>query len=184
MMNYEKLERNIIEVMEEQQLKLGFDGNAVYLFYPLSSLASLLDVCNEEKTILAALKAFCVHVRGRLGDIRCELRDGRVSFEVPAAGCEYVKRHLDENGFIARLIGMVAGHHAHLQDVIALFKEYSANVQVEKMPAGEEFDYLVYFEDGEPDGFYYCLKEEMGHVTYHRFTREDYCSFGFGGGER
>ena len=52
-------------------------------------------------------------------------------------------------------------------------------VHAERMPQNEEFDWLVYFEDGKPDAFFYCLKDDMGHVTYHRFTREDYEAFGF-----
>ena len=43
----------------------------------------------------------------------------------------------------------------------------------------EEFDLLLYFPDGKPDSYYYCLKQEGEHVLYHRFTREDYLSFGF-----
>lgn len=178
-MNLSALEKNVIEVMEEQQAKLGFDGNAVYLFYPLSSLSSLLGVCPEEKTILAALNAFCANVRDRLGKVEYTLHEDRVSLCIPKEGGVYVKQGLDENKFIVRLIRMVASHHARMDDVLALFREYSDCVHVETMAEDVEFDCLVYFESGEPDGFYYCLKEDMGHVTYHRFTREDYREFGF-----
>jgi len=178
-MKFETLERNVIEVMEEQQAKLGFDGNAVYLFYPLSSLASLLGVCPEEKTILEALNAFCAHARNRLGEVEFTLRDGRVTLVIPAEGGEYVRQRLDDGKFIVRLIRMVASHRASMEDVLALFRSYDAKVHIEKMPENEEFDYLAYFAAGEPDTFYYCLKEDMGHVTYHRFTQEDYHAFGF-----
>lgn len=178
-MNYEKLERNIIEVMEEQLAKLGFDGNAVYLFYPLSSVASLLGISLDEKVILAALNGFCTHVQKTLGKISFSLRDGRIVFEIPPQGGLYVKERLREDSFIVRLIRLVAGHHASISDVLHLFRAYDPNVHIEKMQPGEEFDYLVYFESGEPDAFYYCLKEDMGHVTYHRFTKEDYKGFGF-----
>ena len=40
--------------------------------------------------------------------------------------------------------------------------------------AGGEFDYLVYFEDGEPDSFWYCITDEGCHMIYHRFSEEDY----------
>ncbi len=178
-MNLTALERNVIEVMEEQQAKLGFDGNAVYLFYPLSSLASLLGVSAEEETILQALNAFCADVHSRLGQVEYALRDERVSLVISKEGGEYVRRGLDENKFIVQLIRLVSSHHASAEDVIALFRAYDENVHIEKMPANEEFDYLVYFPSGEPDGFYYCLKEDMGHVTYHRFTKTDYEDFGF-----
>ena len=41
-MNFDRLEKNILDVMEEQHIKLGFDGNTVWLFYPLTSLNALL----------------------------------------------------------------------------------------------------------------------------------------------
>ena len=41
------------------------------------------------------------------------------------------------------------------------------------------WQYLIYFEDGEPDEFYYCLDDDDFGVTYHRFTKEDYIDFGF-----
>lgn len=178
-MNLSALEKNVIEVMEEQQAKLGFDGNAVYLFYPLSSLSLLLGVCSEEKTILEALNAFCANVRDRLGKVEYTLHEDRVSLCIPKEGGEYVMHGLDENKFIVRLIRLVSLHHARMDDVLALFRQYSDHVHVEKMAEGAEFDCLVYFESGEPDAFYYCLKEDMGHVTYHRFTQDDYQAFGF-----
>lgn len=178
-MNFEKLERNITDVLEEQLAKLGFDGNAVYLFYPLSSVASLLGISQEENAILEALNGFCAHAEKRLGKVAFVLREGRISFEIPPQGSLYVKDHLRDDSFIGRLIRMVAGHRAGIEDVLHLFREYDENVHVQKMPEGAEFDFLVYFESGKPDAFYYCLKEDMGHVTYHRFTKEDYEGFGF-----
>jgi hypothetical protein len=44
---------------------------------------------------------------------------------------------------------------------------------VEESP-DEDFDCLVYFEDGQPDSFRYCLTQEGCHVIYHRFTIEDF----------
>ena len=42
------------------------------------------------------------------------------------------------------------------------------------MAPGTDFDYAVYFDDAEYDAYYYCVKMEMGHTIYHRFTKEDY----------
>lgn len=49
---------------------------------------------------------------------------------------------------------------------------------MEKVSHGE-FDYLVYFEKGEPDDFRYCITDEGGHFIYHRFTVADYEDFYF-----
>ena len=37
-MGYSKLERNLIDLMKEEQAKLGYRKEAVRLYYPLSSL--------------------------------------------------------------------------------------------------------------------------------------------------
>ena len=42
-----------------------------------------------------------------------------------------------------------------------------------------EFDYLVYFENGEPDSYRYCITVEADHIIYHRYTKEDYAEFEF-----
>jgi ADP-ribose pyrophosphatase len=65
-----------------------------------------------------------------------------------------------------------------MEEVLAQFKKWSSHVRVEKANHGE-FDLLAYFEDGQPDAYYYCLKQEGHHVIYHRFTKEDYKGFGF-----
>ncbi|MBR5231883.1 MAG: DUF3877 family protein [Clostridia bacterium] len=178
-MDYSALERNIIEVMEEQQAKLGFDGETVNLFYPVDSVAMMLGVDSREQTLTEALKGFCAYAEEKLGEISCAIYDGRVSFAIPAKGGQYVSSRLKENSFIVRLVRLVASHRASIKQIIDLFKEYSDKVCVRKMPAHEEFDYLVFFSDGTPDSFWYCLKEEMGHVTYHRFTKADFEAFGF-----
>ena len=41
------------------------------------------------------------------------------------------------------------------------------------MPESCDFDVVFYFDDWKIDAYYYCVKEEMGHTIYHRFTRED-----------
>ena len=56
-----------------------------------------------------------------------------------------------------------------MEDVVAVFRKYSDKVCV-KEAGSDEFDMLVWFEDGKPDPFVYCLADEMGHVTYHRMT--------------
>ena len=51
-------------------------------------------------------------------------------------------------------------------------------MHVEALHNGE-FDWLVYFEDGRPDAYCYCIADEGCHLTYHRFTKADYEAFGF-----
>ena len=37
-MGYDKLERNLIDIIKEEQAKLGFFREDIHLYYPLSSL--------------------------------------------------------------------------------------------------------------------------------------------------
>ena len=65
-------------------------------------------------------------------------------------------------------------------DILAVFHQFSDKVHCEKLEGNEEFDYLVYFEDGTPDSYRYCIKlDDDGDAVYHRFTPEDYAAFGF-----
>lgn len=38
----------------------------------------------------------------------------------------------------------------------------------------KEFDYLIYFADGKPDAYRYCIHFEDEHAIYHRFTAKEY----------
>ena len=40
-MNCKKLMQNIMDVIAEEQIKLGFRSEVIYLYYPLKSLNSL-----------------------------------------------------------------------------------------------------------------------------------------------
>lgn len=52
------------------------------------------------------------------------------------------------------------------------FSEY----YVEKMESETDFDHARHFADAKPELWHYCVKIEMGHVVYHRFTEADYRS--------
>ena len=71
------------------------------------------------------------------------------------------------------MIAVVGTHYATMSQVEEVFEKYSAGVCRERMDT-EDFDELLYFEDGVPDEDYYCFKTEGEHLIYHRFTKEDY----------
>ena len=77
-----------------------------------------------------------------------------------------------------KFIETIARHGCTLDEVMDVFHAYSEHVHVEKT-TGTGFDYLVYFEDGIPDDYRYCLSLEGEHMIYHKFTPEDYEDFGF-----
>ena len=59
---------------------------------------------------------------------------------------------MDADGFLCDLIATVARHGSTLEDVLAQFYKHSGHVRVEEIRNGE-FDYLVYFENGDIIGY-------------------------------
>ena len=64
-------------------------------------------------------------------------------------------------------------HDKSVEDVKQVFGRFGAYV-CEQMPEGTDFDQVLYFQDPSVDEYYYCVKQEMGHLIYHRFLKEDY----------
>lgn len=177
-MNFDRLEQNIIDVMTEQQLKLGYRSEVVRLYYPLSSLNRFLGTEFGVLQMKAALDDFCKYVPERLGEITITNKKDRFCFTLPPQASDYVHERADEKGFLYELIKQVEKHGTTICEVLDIFKKYSDKVHFEAIDNGE-FDYLVYFEEGKPDDFMYCLTDEGAHVIYHRYTKEDYEDFGF-----
>lgn len=177
-MGYEKFEKNIIDMLIEQQLKLGFMEESVRLYYPLSSLSVLLDKCDtgtDSFTIdaaEAALREFKEEVKDRLGEISFERKKDRFCIVIPKEGGQYVHDHMPEKLFIKDLIELVA-HHCNIEEIIDLFNNNSDAVHIEEV-SDNDFKYLIYFEKGIPDDYYYCFNIEGEHVIYHRYTKKDY----------
>lgn len=177
--NFENLKRNIIDSIEEQQLKLGYLKETVRLYYPLSSLNRFLQVDLSADAMLKLMQEFGNWSEDELGGVSITTgREKRFCIAVPPAGAEYVHEHLQTNAFLADLIETVRTHGSTWDDVLAIFQKHSDAVHVEEMDNGE-FNYLVYFKDGKPDDYRYCIAVEGHHVTYHRYTPADYEEFGF-----
>lgn len=177
-MNTEKLFLNIVAVIEEGQLKLGYRPETIRLYYPLDSLNLFFGTQLDAQGMMDALGMFTAEGADRLGAVAVSRKGKRFCIAVPPEGAAYVDAKTDKNGFLAKFIAMIARHGTKIQEVISLFEAHSSCVRVEELRNGE-FDYLLRFEDGKPDAFYYCITDEGCHLTYHRFTKEDYEAFGF-----
>lgn len=175
-MNIEKLERNIMDTITEQQLKLGYRRENVRIYYPLLTLNRLLGVEKNTSQMKDILSHFCDAVKDKYGQIRISENEDRFCFLIPPEGNEYIHNHRTDTGFLEELIHTVCRHGCRLEEVLSPFHKYSDHVHIEKTTHGE-FDYLIYFEDGIPDSFRYCLSVEDAHIIYHRFTPEDYQDF-------
>lgn len=172
-MNFSKLEKNIIDMIQEEQIKLGYRKETIRLYYPLLSLNRLLETNCSVEPMCEALDSFCAYTEDRLGRIQVSHQKERFCLAIPAHGSEYVYTHMDDTSFIRDFIHTISRHGVTMDEVLQQFYNHSDNVHVEK-PKNGEFDYLVYFKDGVPDDFRYCLTDEGCHIIYHRFTAEDY----------
>lgn len=172
-MNFARLEKNLSDNIKEAQLKIGYDSCKMSLNYMWKSLNHLIDgECD-----INVLSEFAEYVKPRLGKPEFRnIKDG-VCITVSEEGTAYVNA-LEGYDFLEELIKKVSGHADSVEEIISLFRRYSDNVTIEE-GNGEDFDILVYFTDGQPDEYYYCLTAEPCisggcHVIYHRFIREDY----------
>ena len=172
------LARNIFDVIEEGQLKLGYRRETVRLYYPLASLNAFLGANHDRAQMREALLRFAAEHRQILGEIEISAKGDRFCLAIPPEGAENVHAQLDENGFLAEFIRAIERHGATIDDLLAVFRRHSGDVVMQPLHNGE-FDYLVYFADGKPDAYRYCIAEEPCHMTYHRFTPTDYEAFGF-----
>ncbi|MDO4324575.1 MAG: DUF3877 family protein [bacterium] len=177
-LNFESLKKNVMDVIKESQMKLGYSRNAIGLYYQLDSLNCLLDADMDEADMKQALQEFAMFVREELGNISISESRARFCIRVPEEGVQYVHEKVEDSGFLREFIETMRGCGLNLERILRVFYHYSDKVICEKIE-NEEFDYLIYFEDGIPDEFWYCVKLEGGHAIYHRFTSKEYEKFGF-----
>ena len=174
----EALLRNIFDVIEEGQLKLGYRREAIRLYYPLASLNAFMNASCDRMQMHEALSRFAQRHRDVFGEIAVSSKGDRFCLTVPPEGVEAVHARANENGFLAEFIRAIERHGATIDDLLAVFRRHSRHVVAQPLNNGE-FDYLVYFADGVPDEYRYCIACEPCHMTYHRFTKADYEAFGF-----
>ncbi len=172
-MKFDQLEKNIIDVLEEEQIKLGYIEETVRLYYPLQSLNRFLETDCSVEEMSSLLDEFVSAEKDVFGEIQISEKKERFCFLIPPEGAAYVHEHIGKNPFLHALVDAIAVHGTTFEEVFEVFRRFSDKVHIEKMN-DEDYDYLVYFEDEEPDGFYYCLTDEGGHIIYHRYTKEDY----------
>lgn len=188
--NYDNLQRSLIDVIKEEQAKLGYYREDIRLYYPLSSLnhffgtnveademQRILDGTGEQDhTPIAA--GMNEALSDKLGMVEVSHRGDRFCFHIPPEGVEYVHENTTENEFIRELVQLVAKHGCTIDQVYKLFQAHSDHVGREKMNNGE-FDERIWFKNDVDDPYFYCFKQEGEHMIYHRFLPEDYEDFEF-----
>ncbi|RGF24314.1 hypothetical protein DW152_08735 [Dorea sp. AM13-35] len=172
------MERNLVDIMKEEQAKLGFRKEAVRLYYPLATLQHFFHAEDTAEEMQERLQAFPEEFTDKLGNVQVTHKKDRFCIHIPEEGSVYAKEQMKDNEFIKELIRQVQQCDCTIEDLKKLFEAHSDQVIFETMSNGE-FDYLLRFADGVPDDYYYCFKDEGCHMVYHRFLPEDYKDFDF-----
>ena len=174
--NKENLIKNITDQIKEAQIKLGYAKETLRFYYPVSSLNAILGTDYQDEHVMAEdLDRSMVFKNTVLGELKFETHGGRIEISVPPKGAEYVEKNVETPKFLSDMIHLFMNrHHCEIADITEIFCRYSDKFCCEKMPEGMDFDYVIYFTQEGIDEYYYCIKMEMGHTIYHRFTREDY----------
>ncbi len=177
-MGFERLKQHICDMILEQQLKLGYREETIRLYYLMPSLNRLLETNADVQSLRQLLKRFAYYVSYDLGEVGFSfLKDGRIGFVLPPQAGQFVKEK--EQGhkalFLKDFLAVISSHDVGLDAVEEVFHKYSEQVHAEDL-AHEDFDRLIYFEDGVPDDYRYCITQEGPHLSYHRFTADDFAA--------
>ena len=89
-MKFDKLEQNIIDMIKEEQAKLGYRRENIRLYYPLSSLVHLTGEKLGEQEMLALLTEFGKKTKTCLGGVTVAAKKERFCFLIPEEGVAYV----------------------------------------------------------------------------------------------
>ena len=175
-MDISRLEKDVVDQIVELQVKLGYAYESTRFYYKVESLNSLIGTDAPTAAALCELLSKQKALQDSpLGAVSYGVHADRIEVRIPPQGSKYVHEEVPAPQFLIDLIELfVTKHHPSKDEVIALFGKHSASYVLEEMPEGAEFDYGMHFEDQSIDTHYYCFKEEMGHLIYHRFAKEDY----------
>ena len=175
-MNTQRLILNLIDQIKEAQLKLGYAEESMYFYFPPDSLNDLLQAdVKDEGSLLKELRQDPALAGSVLGKLGFELDRGRIQVRIPPQGARFVKENVPDSPFLRELIALFShGHDLTIERIKNCFQKFSSNYVCEAMNGDSDFDYVLHFVDENIDSYYYCVKMEMGHTIYHRFTREDY----------
>lgn len=176
-MGYERLEKSLIDLVKEEQAKLGYRKEMIRLYYPLSSLNHFMETNADSEEMQELLADFPKAAEDIFGEVGITHAKDRFCFALSEKASEYVHENMKPNEFIKELVELVAKHGCTMEDIEVLFRSHSDKIVAEPMDNGE-FDRMIRFEGGE-DKYYYCFKDEGCHIIYHRFLPEDYADFDF-----
>ena len=103
-MGFKRLEKNLIDIIKEEQAKLGFRKEEIRLYYPLISLNHFFEADDDVDEMQTRLEQFPEEAKKKLGDICVTHKKDRFCLHIPEQGSVYVHEHTAENEFIKKLV--------------------------------------------------------------------------------
>ena len=170
------LEKHITDTIREWQVKIGYEGGTMKLYYPAESLRRSLSL-DETEDLDAALAAFCKEVQPRLGTLAISAVKDRYCMEIPEEGCSYIERKIPVPELLQNLLQVITTPGNTMEQVRNCFSSYAEKMHttVEENASEEhEMGHVFSFLDPSVDEYCYCVEENEFGLTYHRFSREDY----------
>lgn len=162
-MDGDELLSRTVDTVQEMCLKIGRPSGSVSLYYPVAGDAS------------GIAEGFRRSASGRFPGTVVEVLPQRLRVIVPEEDCIRMSQ-LPVRRTMADVVALVDGGKG-----IDAIKEHIAS----KYPGSSiresgciDFDWILLFPE-ELDSDVYCLSEEMGRVTYHRFSRDEFLDLGF-----
>ena len=135
MTGFNKLENSLIDVIKEEQAKLGYRKEKIRLYYPLSSLNHFFQLDVDETGMQEKLSRFSEYEEGKLGSVEVTNKGERFCFHIPEEGAEYVHNNMKENEFIKDLIGLISHHGCKMEDIFELFRQHSDQIALKMKDA-------------------------------------------------
>ena len=100
---YKKLQDSLIDVIAEEQAKLGYMKEPIRLYYPLSSLHHFFKSEGDAEAMQESLGGFPEATKEIFGEVQVSHKGDRFCFFLSENATEYVHEHRDENAFIFAL---------------------------------------------------------------------------------
>ena len=144
MTGFKKLENSLIDVIKEEQAKLGFKEEKIHLYYPLSSLNHFFLAQDSADEMAARLQNLPEELTSKLGEVRVSHKGDRFCFYIPEPGSVYVHENMKENEFIKVLIELVQKHECTKVKLLDLFASYWEKTECRELDNGE-FDFYIRF---------------------------------------
>ncbi len=150
-----------VQSVQEMRLKIGDSAGSVSLYYPY------------EGDFEAMAEEFRRESSERFPGMVLETLLGRVRVTVPEEECERIAGMPMKETM--EFITSLTKERIPLKEFLERVSERYPDA-VSRESGVIDFDWILSFPE---DRDVYCLSEEMGQTTYHRFTEEDFLALGF-----